>query len=62
MEIYIENMKCEFGDLKNGIIIFNTGFDYGALSPTPAPPSPTAFNFNDSRIGLRENLDLEYIC
>ena len=54
-------MKWEFGDLNNGIIFFNTGFDYGALSPARTPPSSTAFNFNGSYIKSRENLDLEYI-
>ena len=39
LNIEFKNVKCEFGDLKNEIIIFNTGFENGALSPTPAPPS-----------------------
>ena len=61
LNIEFKNVKYEFGDLKTGIIVFNSGFDYGALSPTCAPPSPAVFNFIGSYIELRENLDLEFI-
>ena len=56
--MWISKSKCE---LNNGIIIFNTGFDYGALSPTPALQSPAVFNVNGSHIEPRENLDLKCI-
>ena len=63
LNIYVEfkYVKYEFDDSNNGITIFNTAYDYGVLWTTPAPPSPTIFDFNDSHIKLCENLDLWHI-
>ena len=41
--------------------IFNGSHYPATLRLIPAPPSPTLLNFNCSRIGVRENPDLECI-
>ena len=59
--VIIDNLKnrfeCEFANECGGLLD-------GLYRPTPEPidtPSPTIFDFNDSCIELRENLDLKYM-
>ena len=57
-----KNMKCEFNFWGNG---YDCGdlfsiFNYGVLLLVAAP-SPTLFDFNVLRIGLRDKLDLKYL-
>ena len=65
LEFEFQNETIDCGDFFNGMISFNNGFDYSALSPpklfsTPAP-RPIIFNFNGTVIGLHGNDVLECI-